>query len=128
MKPHYRAGRVYSDEVHRARKLREDSSTTEKLVWELLRKKRFHGLKFRRQHQIGDFIVDFYCDQLKLVVELDGPVHNNDVSRERDELKDRSLNRMGFNVVRVGNKLPVKDQGGFMALLERKMAEIGGIE
>jgi very-short-patch-repair endonuclease len=70
-------------------------------MWELLRNRRLHGLKFRRQHPIGEFIVDFYCAEQKLIIELDGAVHKQ--QRERDEERTAVLERQGYRVLRIKN-------------------------
>ena len=60
-----------------ARQLRSDGLPTERFAWSLLRNRRILGLKFRRQHTLHGFIVDFYCPQLRLVLELDGAGHDH---------------------------------------------------
>ena len=55
--------------------MRRKATPAEAFAWELFRDRRFLGLKFRRQHQIGSYVVDLYCHERKLVVELDGPIH-----------------------------------------------------
>jgi very-short-patch-repair endonuclease len=56
----------------------------EKVLWQELRKNRLHNLYFRRQHPISHFIVDFYCHELRLVIEVDGSIHDMEEQRERD--------------------------------------------
>ncbi len=58
-----------------AQEMRREMTPAEEVLWEALRKKQFLGLRFRRQHPVGLFILDFYCPALKLVVEVDGPNH-----------------------------------------------------
>ncbi len=85
--------------VEVARRLREDSTPTEATLWEALRNRRLAGLKFRRQQPIGPFVADFYCHQEKLVIEVDGPIHQfqKTADRQRDEL----LEAAGFRVLRI---------------------------
>jgi very-short-patch-repair endonuclease len=66
-----------------ARDLRQRGTDAERKLWYQLRAGRLNGLKFRRQHPVPPYIVDFYCESRKLVVELDGSQHNEDVDRER---------------------------------------------
>jgi len=61
------------------------------------------GLKFRRQHQIGLYIVDFYCDELKLILELDGNIHFTKEQIEKDKLRDEYLKSSGFAIFRFEN-------------------------
>jgi very-short-patch-repair endonuclease len=66
--------------------------------------KTIRGRKFRRQHSVGNFIVDFYCSEEKLGIELDGEVHNNSLTGEYDELKTNFLKSFGIKVVRFENR------------------------
>ena len=82
--PHYRGGFQFAGLVERARELRKNQTPAEQILWEMLRDRRFLNLKFRRQHQIGDYIADFYCHDLKLIIELDGSVHRlSDVEKNK---------------------------------------------
>jgi very-short-patch-repair endonuclease len=74
----------------------------ERRLWEELRGRKLLGLKFRRQQAIGPFIADFYCEELKLVVEVDGAIHVQ--SAERDGLRDKWFTDHGFTVVRLTNE------------------------
>ncbi|MEI6127029.1 MAG: type I restriction endonuclease, partial [Pseudomonadota bacterium] len=100
---HYRGGFCFSGLVERARELREQQTPAEQIMWELLRDRQFSDLKFRRQHQIGSYIADFYCHELKLVVELDGPVHDRPDVGNKDQKRDEYLKSSGFDVLRVTN-------------------------
>ena len=71
----------------RSRELRRLQTIAEKHAWYLLRDRRPPGLKFRRQVPIDDFIVDFYCDELKLIIEIDGDVHEREVKAGRDKVR-----------------------------------------
>jgi len=75
-----------------ARQLRRNQTEAEKLLWSKLRNSQFHDLKFRRQHPFPPYILDFYCDDLKLVIELDGGQHNEEKDKERTEfLKQKEI-------------------------------------
>jgi len=78
-------------------------------MWGLLRHQQFMGLKFRRQHQIGDYIVDFYCHDAKLVVELDGGVHDSDERSKIDSRRDAYLQGLGLSVLRIRNEHLLND-------------------
>ena len=84
--------------------MRQRPTPAEDFAWELFRDRRFLSLKFRRQHQIGHYIVDFYCHEKRLVVELDGPVHDFDERRTMDKNRDAFLDSLGSTVVRIRNK------------------------
>ena len=87
--------------TERARELRKGSTRAERIVWRWLRDRRFGGWKFRRQYPIGRFIADFYCDPLKVVIELDGSGH--DFKVDYDAERTRFLARVGVQVIRISN-------------------------
>ncbi len=96
--------------VKRARYLRKNMTPEEKLLWEKLRGRRFHGLKFLRQHPIVYeiinskqlfFIPDFYCAEKKLIIEIDGKIH--DFQKEYDERREEILQNMGLKILRFKN-------------------------
>jgi very-short-patch-repair endonuclease len=93
----------------RARELRRSQTLAERHAWYLLRNRRAIGFKFRRQVPIGDFIVDFYCDELKLVIEIDGDVHDKSSQSQRDASRDRKLRELGYTVLRFSNSIVIKD-------------------
>jgi len=90
-----------------AHHLREDATHAEAIVWELLRGRKFGGLKFRRQHVIRGFIVDFYCPELRLAVEIDGEVHM--LQRAADVRRDEILGTLGIRTIRIPNNEVLKD-------------------
>jgi very-short-patch-repair endonuclease len=85
----------------RARDLRHNATPPERLLWSVLRGRRLGGLKFRRQEPIGQFIVDFCCRELKLVVELDGSSHEDKLLA--DMARSQYLTKQGYRVLRVTN-------------------------
>jgi type I restriction enzyme, R subunit len=100
----YRGGALFSSLVNEARELRKRQTPAEEIFWHIVRDRKFHNLKFRRQHQIGPYIADFYCDEKKLVVELDGGVHQIEEQKQRDQARDEYLTSQGFQVVRFSNE------------------------
>ena len=87
------------------KKLRNNSTPAEAKLWTLLQKSQLEGRKFRRQHSVGNYIVDFYCPSEKLAIELDGEVHYNEQAQLRDTERTLFLNNYGINVIRFENKL-----------------------
>jgi very-short-patch-repair endonuclease len=85
----------------KARQLRRDQTDTEQRLWARLRDRQLYGAKFRRQHPISPFVADFCCAQRKLVVELDGGQHVEDVAG--DEKRSRFLEERGYRVLRFWN-------------------------
>ena len=84
--------------------LRSNLTPAEAALWKLLKAKQFNGKKFRRQHPIENYIVDFYCPEYSLVIELDGEVHNDINSVYADEQRDIRLAELGYTVLRFENK------------------------
>ena len=103
----------YNDNLHKeaigklyqfGRELRQESTEAEKLLWKELRNKKLNGLKFRRQHPIDKFIVDFYCHERKLVIELDGNIHDKIVNKEYDDARTALLAGLNIFVLRFRNE------------------------
>ncbi|MEM1354921.1 MAG: endonuclease domain-containing protein [Planctomycetota bacterium] len=84
-----------------ARDLRAKSTPPEQILWKMLRNRRLGGMKFRRQVLIGPFLVDFYCAETNLVVELDGESHNG--RQQEDAERTSHLEQQGLRVVRITN-------------------------
>ena len=89
----------------RRKKLRSDLTSAEAYLWKELQNKKLDNRKFRRQHSINNYIVDFYCAKEKLIVELDGEVHKNPTAEEYDEKRSVFLRKLGFTVIRFENKM-----------------------
>src|SRR5258708_7573125 len=79
-----------------SRCLRRDDTPTEDILWRSLRSRRLNGLKFRRQHPIGAYIVDFYCHEKNLVVEIDGDSHYLPGAQEKDIIRQSFIEQRGF--------------------------------
>ncbi len=75
-KRHYRGGYRSAGLTKLARELRKQQTSAEDLLWQLLRDRRLLGFKFRRQHQFGGYVADFFCREAQLVIECDGEIHN----------------------------------------------------
>jgi len=100
----YRGGYRFAGLVKRARELRKSQTAAEEILWQLIRNRQLEGLKFRRQHQIGDYIVDFYCHQRRLVVELFGDVHQKPAQARKDITRQRYLEGVGCTVLTFSNE------------------------
>jgi very-short-patch-repair endonuclease len=83
-----------------AKKLRQEMSLPEVLLWQRLRN-RPNGLKFRKQHDAGKYVLDFYCHEVRLIVEVDGIAHDMGDRPERDKVRDAEFTAKGFQVVRI---------------------------
>jgi type I site-specific restriction-modification system R (restriction) subunit len=103
--PQYRGGLEFAGLVKRARELRENQTPAEQIAWDLLRDRKFENLKFRRQHQLGNYITDFFCAEHKLVLELDGDVHGRSEVVAKDAKRDAQMKSMGFKILRFPNEV-----------------------
>jgi 5-methyltetrahydrofolate--homocysteine methyltransferase len=92
-----------TDFQERARDLRHNPTNGEQLLWSKLRAHRMDGHKFRRQHVIGSYIVDFVCLKARLIIEVDGDSHFEDGREAADAQRDAYLASRGFKVLRFGN-------------------------
>lgn len=91
-------------EVYR-KSLRNNATSAEAFLWNHLKGSKLDGRKFRRQHSIEHYIVDFYCPSERLIVELDGQVHMNNTVDEYDRKREKDLEDLGFNVIRFENRM-----------------------
>ena len=97
--------RVTKEKVERSRELRREMTSAEKVLWQELRANKL-GVHFRRQQIIAGFVVDFYCHQASLVVEVDGDIH--DLQQEEDARREKVLIEMGLTVARFRNEDVIK--------------------
>jgi len=87
-----------------AQYLRRKETKAEKVLWERLRNRQVGGLKFRRQHPIGYFITDFYCHELKLIIELEGKIHNETEQKEYDKMRNELIEFWEYKIIYFTNE------------------------
>jgi very-short-patch-repair endonuclease len=109
--------RVSAEKVECAKALRRSMTEAERVLWQHLRSNRLLGLHFRRQQVIRGFVVDFYCHQAALVVEVDGAVHDDQVEQDRE--RGRILTELGLRIVRFRNEEVVDDLSGVLARIRQ---------
>jgi cyclase len=109
----------------KAEELRKVMTPSEKLLWERLKNKQFLNLKFRRQHPINRFITDFYCHQLKLVIELDGSIHNDVDVLENDKRRQSEIEDFGITVLRFQNETVFSNCEAILTDIRRISTEKG---
>jgi len=105
----------------RARSLRASQTSAEATLWQALRNRRLARLKFRRQHPIGRYIVDFVTLDGKLIVEVDGATHSTSAELKRDEVRTEILEACGFLVVRVSNVDVYENLEGVLEMIETSL-------
>jgi len=96
--------KVKKEKKQLARELRKNQTVAEEILWEKVRRKAIAGCKFRRQQVIAGFIVDFYCNKARLVVEVDGGIHKNPEKKETDELRKKAFAERGLHEIRFSNE------------------------
>jgi very-short-patch-repair endonuclease len=84
--------------------LRSRLTPAEAFLWSYLKSKQLEGRKFRRQHSIENYIVDFYCPEEKIAIELDGQVHEFEMQHHKDKVRDLRLDELGIKVLRFENQ------------------------
>jgi very-short-patch-repair endonuclease len=89
--------------IHYAQHLRKSTTEAEKILWNELKNRKLKGLKFRRQHPIHYYIADFYCHEKRLIIEIDGGIHEHENIQEHDENRTAELERLGITVIRFSN-------------------------
>ncbi|MDD4178826.1 MAG: DUF559 domain-containing protein [Candidatus Margulisbacteria bacterium] len=93
--------------ILRARELRKNQTAAEQYLWRHLRDRKFKGVKFRRQYLFRGFIIDFYCPEIMLGIELDGAIHNK--RKDYDKARDQIINSHGVKLLRFSNDQLLND-------------------
>ncbi len=118
--PRILKGRKYN--LNLKRRFRSEMTPAERELWSRLRGQQFQGLKFRRQHGIGSYIVDFYCPAGSLVIEVDGDSHAEEYQLVKDTQRDALLRSLGLQVIRYANDDIHKNLDGVLEDLSRRLA------
>lgn len=113
-------------ETRRARRLRSGQTGPEAVLWSMLRGRHLEGLKFRRQAPLAGAVVDFFCAELKLVIELDGGVH--DLKEAEDAIRDERLRSAGYTVLRVRNSAFTTNPAVVLDAIRRRAGLIPTLE
>jgi very-short-patch-repair endonuclease len=110
--------------VKKARSLRRNMTTAEVILWSRLRSKQIDGHKFRRQQPIFNYIVDFYCHDLKLIIEVDGEIHSLKEVIEYDKKRERILSINGYRLIRLSNFELISDTEAAITKIKTYITEI----
>ncbi len=108
--------------VEVARQFRKEATKSELILWQALRGKKLDGLKFRRQQPIGPFVVDFYNSRYRLVIEVDGPIH--DFQKHADQERQAILEMLGLNVLRIKANLVENNLNAATEMIQAKIREL----
>ncbi|MEK6763658.1 MAG: endonuclease domain-containing protein [Nitrospirota bacterium] len=118
-----RATRGQASHLDLKRRLRSNMTGPETRLWSRLRARQLQGLKFRRQHGIGPYIVDFYCPERSLVIEVDGASHADADQILKDQLRDRYFQSLGLHVIRYINDDILKNLDGVLEDLVGRLSQ-----
>jgi len=106
-----------------ARALRREMSLPEVLLWKALKGRRLDGLHFRKQHPLGPYVLDFYCDSVRLCVEVDGASHGVGARPLRDEFRDGWLAEHGVKTLRLSAELVLQDVDDAVATIRQALED-----
>ncbi|MFN8209092.1 MAG: endonuclease domain-containing protein [Bacteroidales bacterium] len=109
--------------LKRAKRMRREPTPAEEALWQILRNRNVHGLKFRRQHPILFYIADFYCHELRLIVEVDGGIHSTPAQMKKDWERTANLEANGIRVVRFTNEQVLERMSEVVEVLKKMRVE-----
>ena len=109
---------------NRRKALRRNLSKAEAVLWQHLSNRQLLGLKFRRQFSVDQYVLDFYCPELKLAIEVDGDTHFVGGAEVNDEKRQKSIELVGILFVRVTNDDILQNLDGVLQLLAEKVFEL----
>ncbi|MGA9364243.1 MAG: endonuclease domain-containing protein [Bacteroidota bacterium] len=118
--------RIYnkSSETDKRRMLRRSMSKAEVLLWTHLSRKQMLGYKFRRQHGVDQFVIDFYCPKLRLAVEIDGPSHAEQEAVEYDKMRQSYIEALGIRFLRFQNDEIYEDMQSVLESVASKIKSL----
>ncbi|MBT5808715.1 endonuclease domain-containing protein [Candidatus Uhrbacteria bacterium] len=117
-------GKVYNQHIQNdfRKKLRNEPTKAEFILWQELKGSKL-GYKFRRQHGVGAYVIDFYCPALRLAIEVDGDTHFEPVDVERDMIRTRFITERNIQLVRVNNVDVYESIDGVIELIQQQFPE-----
>jgi len=110
--------------INKARTLRKTQTPAERLLWSKLRSRQLSGCKFRRQYPFEKFILDFYCSEAHLAIEIDGGQHAEDEHRKKDNFRTLMIKRKGIRLIRFWNDDVLKHLDDVIAEIDATLNEI----
>jgi very-short-patch-repair endonuclease len=110
-----------------AKNLRKNMTDAEAILWTHL-KKGICDLKIRRQHPIGLYVADFYCHQAKLVIEIDGSIHNDPSIKEADRIRQEEIEKWGYTIIRFTNQQAMKNSEEVIKIITEKILELTNLQ
>lgn len=106
------------------RSLRKNQTYMENILWIYLRDRNLNRLKFRRQYSVDKYVIDFYCPEIKLAIELDGDVHDCPEVKIKDHIREECIAEYGISIIRIKNEEIVSNSDKVFKKLEEKINEL----
>jgi type I restriction enzyme R subunit len=125
-KRHYRGGYQFAGLLELARTLRKEETSAESVLWEVLRDRQLLGFKFRRQHQFGNYVADFFCQEAAVAIECDGAIHQKDEQWHHDQIRDAFFAGEGIVVLRFSNEQILNDTASVVEEIARHLPSPSG--
>lgn len=110
-----------SGAFERARQLRSSMTPAEEELWKHLRRKQIDGFRFRRQHPVSHFILDFYCHEVMFAIEVDGSIHDLEDQKQYDMERDHSIRDLGIEIIRIKNNEVFEDLANVLAKIRERL-------
>ena len=131
LKNPYKPGGMFEGASHlifaNAKHLRKNMADAETVLWTYL-KKDINGFKIRRQHPIGLYVADFYCHKPKLIIEIDGSIHNEPDIKEADDARQKELERWGYTMIRFTNQQVMEKPEEVIKIITEKVLQINELQ
>ena len=123
-------GNIYNRlaDTEKRKTLRNNMTKAEAILWRELKKRKMLGFKFRRQFGIGAYVVDFYCTELKLVIEIDGVTHCTDEEKEYDKRRESEIAQLDIKFIRFINPEIYDDLYNVLEKIKAKIVELKNLE
>ena len=119
-------GKIYNRQIdnEKRKKLRNNLTRAEAILWRKIRNRQMLGVKFRRQFGIGSYVVDFYCTELKLIIEVDGATHYTDEEKEYDKRREAEIEQLDIKFLRFTNPEIYDDLYNVLEMIKAKIEEL----
>lgn len=119
-------GKIYNRQVdnEKRKKLRNNMTKAEAILWREIKNRKILGFKFRRQFGIGAYVVDFYCTELKLAIEVDGATHQTDDEKEYDKARELEISQLDIQFIRFTNPEIYDDLDNVLEKIKAKIEEL----
>jgi cyclase len=131
LKNPYKQGGMFEGASHllfeNAKHLRKNMTASEMALWLRLREG-INGFKIRRQHPIGLYVADFYCHKAKLIIEVDGSIHNQDDIKDTDRIRENDLKKWGYTIIRFTNEEVMQKPEVVIEVIKQRILKLNNLQ